>query len=146
MKKGSLVIAVAVVCFGAWVSSAFAVDKIGYVDVGKLFDEYPKTKEYDKNLESKSSLYEKDRDAKISEIKQMQEKLSLLSDAEKEKKEKELQDKIKDLVARINQAIQKYSDPKNLIITIVCTAKDIQPKLKSLGSDFKVTVKNFKED
>ena len=56
-------------------------------------------------------------------------------------------DKLKAVtLGEVNQAIQKYSDPKNLIITIVCTAKDIQPKLKSLGSDFKVTVKNFKED
>ncbi len=49
-------------------------------------------------------------------------------------------------LGQVNQAIQKYSDPKNLIITIVCTAKDIKPKLKAFGSDFKVTIKNFKED
>ncbi|HAH19867.1 MAG: hypothetical protein A2Y00_11120 [Omnitrophica WOR_2 bacterium GWF2_43_52] len=130
MKKGSLVIAVAVVCFGAWVSSAFAVDKIGYVDVGKLFDEYPKTKEYDKNLESKSSLYEKDRDAKISEIKQMQEKLSLLSDAEKEKKEKELQDKIKSVK---DFAFSKESDLK----------KERDDRLKEVLNDIEGAVKQY---
>ena len=56
-------------------------------------------------------------------------------------------DKLKAVtLEHVNHAIQKYSDPKNLMVTIVCTAKDIQPKLKSLGSDFKVAVKNFKED
>ncbi|MBI2645571.1 MAG: insulinase family protein [Deltaproteobacteria bacterium] len=56
-------------------------------------------------------------------------------------------DKLKNVtLEQVNQAIQKYSDPKNLLITIVCTAKDIKPKLKSLGDNFKVTVKNFKED
>lgn len=130
MKKGGLVIVVAAVCFGAWVSSAFAVEKIGYVDVGKLFDEYQKTKEYDKNLESKSSVYEKDRDAKISEIKQMQEKLSLLSDAEKEKKEKELQDKVKSVK---DFAFSKESDLK----------KERDDRLKEVLNDIEDAVKQY---
>ena len=39
------------------------------MDVGKLFDEYGKTKEYSKSLEDKASAYEKERDVKLSEIK-----------------------------------------------------------------------------
>ena len=76
-------------------SALAAAEKFGSVDVGKLFDQYEKTKEYSKSLEDKASSYEKERDVKLSEIKQMQDKLNLLSDAEKEKKQKEIDDLIK---------------------------------------------------
>ena len=76
-------------------SAYAAAEKFGSVDVGKLFDQYEKTKEYSKSLEDKASSYEKERDVKLSEIKQMQDKLNLLSDAEKEKKQKEIDDLIK---------------------------------------------------
>ena len=95
MKKGLM--AMSVMAFGILsLSSALAAaEKFGSVDVGKLFDQYEKTKEYSKSLEDKASSYEKERDVKLSEIKQMQDKLNLLSDAEKEKKQKEIDDLIK---------------------------------------------------
>ena len=43
----------------------------------------------------KASSYEKERDVKISEIKQLQDKLNLLTEAEKEKQQKDLEDKVK---------------------------------------------------
>jgi len=95
MKKGLM--AISIMAFGILsLSSALAAaEKFGSVDVGKLFDQYEKTKEYSKSLEDKASSYEKERDVKLSEIKQMQDKLNLLSDAEKEKKQKEIDDLIK---------------------------------------------------
>lgn len=93
--KQKLIVVLAIALGILFLRPAFAAEKIGTVDVGKLFDEYKKTQEYDKDLELKATAYEKDRDGKISEIKQLQDKLGLLADAEKEKKEKELQDKVK---------------------------------------------------
>ncbi|HLD40692.1 MAG TPA: OmpH family outer membrane protein [Candidatus Omnitrophota bacterium] len=95
MKK--IFAAVMIMAFGILsLSSVYAAaEKFGSVDVGKLFDQYEKTKEYSKSLEDKASSYEKERDVKLSEIKQMQDKLNLLSDAEKEKKQKEIDDLIK---------------------------------------------------
>lgn len=94
MRKGIVVLVMALFCL-AFVISAYAAEKIASVDIGKLFDEYPKTKEFDKGLEQKAGAYEKDRDTRISEIKQLQDKLSILTDQEKEKKQKELEEKIK---------------------------------------------------
>ena len=74
---------------------ALAAEKIGYVEVAKLFDQYEKTKEFDKSLELKVNAYEKDKDSKVAELKQLQDKLSLLSDKEKDKTQKELEDKVK---------------------------------------------------
>lgn len=90
-----LVVILAVAAGILFLNPALAAEKIGTVDVGKLFDEYKKTQEYDKDLEQKANAYEKDRDAKISEVKQLQDKLGLLADAEKDKKQKELEDKVK---------------------------------------------------
>lgn len=56
-------------------------------------------------------------------------------------------DKLKSVtLEQVNQAIQKYSDPKNLIITVLCTAKDIKPQLKSLSAGFTVDVQSYKAD
>lgn len=94
MRKGIVVLAMMLFCL-SFLISAYAAEKLASVDVGKLFDEYQKTKEFDKGLEQKAGAYEKDRDSRISEIKQLQDKLSILTDKEKENKQKELEEKIK---------------------------------------------------
>ena len=70
-------------------------DKIGYVDLSGLFDEYYKTKEYDKVLEAKNNGFEKERNGKIEKIREAQGKLALLKDDEKKK----LDDEIKKMKA-----------------------------------------------
>ena len=50
MKKGMIGICVFLLVLGLG-APAFAQDKIGYVDLAKLFDEYKKTKDFDKELE-----------------------------------------------------------------------------------------------
>ena len=97
MKKGIASVIGLLFLLGVAYNVSAAVEKIGSVDVGKLFDEYDKTKTYSKSLEDKASAYEKERDVKVSEIKQMQDKLSLLSEAEKEKKQKEMDDLVKNV-------------------------------------------------
>src|SRR3989338_5379482 len=94
MKK-ILIVVTGLLFYVTFLNIAFAAgEKTGSVDVGKLFDEYEKTKEYSKGLEQKAGSYEKERDVKISEIKQLQDKLNLLTEAEKEKQQKDL-DKVK---------------------------------------------------
>jgi len=78
-------------------SSLVYAEKLGYVDLGRLFDEYNKTKDYDKDLEAKQKSYEAERENKVNEIKQLQDKLDLLADKEKEAQKKELDYKIKSL-------------------------------------------------
>ncbi len=129
MKKG-LPVLLGVIFLGGLVTSAFAADKIGYVDVGKLFDEYQKTKEYDKNLETKASAYEKDRDTKISEVKKLQDGLDILADKEKEKKQKELEEKVKSVR---EFALSKEGDLK----------KERDDRLKEVLNDIENAVKEY---
>lgn len=95
MKKVLLVIAGTIFCLTAGLSNVFAEEKYAYVELGKIFNEYNKTKDYDKNLGDKEASYNKERDKKIEELKQIQDKMSLLSEKEKELKGRELENKAK---------------------------------------------------
>lgn len=97
MKKVSIFLLGLVFCLIAFLSFAEAADKFAYVDLSRIFSEYGKTKEYDKILTDKETAYNTERDKKVNEIKQIQDKMNLLSDKEKEAKKAELETKIKSL-------------------------------------------------
>ena len=75
----------------------YAEEKSAYVDLGKIFDQYNKTKEYDKILNKEQKDYEDTREDKLEEVRKLQEKISLLSDEEKEVKKGDLEAKITQL-------------------------------------------------
>ena len=74
------------------VTGVYASDggKIGYVDLSRLFDEYYKTKKYDKTLESKHSELEKVGKEKVDKIKESESKLALLKEDQKKVLESEI--------------------------------------------------------
>lgn len=99
MKLGKILLTTAVgVALLSGISYAQAKDKIGYVDLSKLFDEYNKTKEYDKVLEAKNEDFKKQRDAKIEKVKELQGKLSVLAADKKKDVEDEIEKMRNDLV------------------------------------------------
>ena len=67
--------------FTASLPQAFAAvaasDKIGYVDLARVFDEYQKTKEFDKSLETKGASKQSDRDKMVAEIKKLRDEAEL---------------------------------------------------------------------
>lgn len=65
--------------------------KIAYVDLARIFDEYGKTKAYDKILEGENSKYQEERNKQIDQIRTLQGKLAALKDDEKAKTEKEIE-------------------------------------------------------
>ncbi|MFC1658466.1 OmpH family outer membrane protein [Candidatus Omnitrophota bacterium] len=112
-KKLLVLVAVTGLCFT--VVSAYAAEKIGVVELLKVFDEYSKTKEYDKVLEKKQEDYQKARDEKLDGVKKLQEKLSLLSEEERESRKSELEDQISKLQAfdrDQTQDLRKQRDDK----------------------------------
>lgn len=95
MRKGLGVLIGVIICLGLLVGVAQAADKFGYINIARVFSEYQKTKDYDKVLGDKQGGYETERNKKVDEIKQFQDKMNLLSDKEKENKKTELEGKIK---------------------------------------------------
>ena len=86
--KGWLVLVMLFI--GAGASYAADGGKIGFVDLSRLFDEYHKTKEYDKVLEAKHGELEKLGLEKIEKIKESEGKLALLKEDQKKTLETEI--------------------------------------------------------
>lgn len=71
--------------------------KIGYIDLSRSFDEYQKTKDFDKELEGKGDMKQKEREKVVQEIRKMREELELMNKNSREKKETDIEAKIKSL-------------------------------------------------
>jgi outer membrane protein len=107
---------------------AYAAEKFAYVELGRIFKEYNKTKDYDKVLGDKENVYETEREKKVAEVKQMQDKMNLLSDKEKESKRIDLEAKVKAFQELDRQKLtdlRKESDEKRVEIL-----KDIETTIK----------------
>lgn len=104
--------------------------KFGYVDLSRTFSEYSKTKDYDKALTEKENVYSTDRDKKISEIKQLQDKINLLADKDKAAKKPELDSKVK--------AFQDYDRQKQTDLR-----KEQDDKMKEILKDIEEAVKAY---
>jgi outer membrane protein len=83
---------VAVFLLSMMTTGAYAAGgKMGYVDLSRLFDEYHKTKEYDKVLEVKHSELEKVGKEKVEKIKESEGRLALLKEDQKMALESEIE-------------------------------------------------------
>lgn len=80
------------------VNSSFAAEqKLGHMDFAKVFDEYNKTKDFDKQLEAKGNAKQGDRDRLVAEIKKLKDELDVVSEREKAKKQTVVEEKLKKL-------------------------------------------------
>ena len=78
-------------------SAQAAPDKIGSVDLARVFDGYNKTKELDKALESKGAAKQADRDKMVADVKKLRDEAELLSAKAKDDKQVVIDEKIKAL-------------------------------------------------
>ncbi len=71
--------------------------KIGYINLGKTFDEYEKTQQYEKSLGDKGDKKEKDREKLVADIKKLKDEMILLSDKGKTEKQEAVDEKMAEL-------------------------------------------------
>jgi outer membrane protein len=109
---------------------ANAAEKLGYVDLSRSFSEYNKTKDYDKVLSDKEAAYNTERETKVKDIKQLQDKLNLLSDKEKEAKKSDLETKMK--------AMEDYDRQKQTDLR-----REQDEKMKDILKDIEAAVKQY---
>ena len=97
MKKISILLLAAI--FGLMLfNEAFAEnEKFAYVDLVKVFNDYKKTEKYDKKLEEQKNAKEKEREKSVKEIKELQDKLSIVSKEQKEGTQKQFDEKLRQL-------------------------------------------------
>ena len=130
MKRTAIILGIGVFVAGVFLGSAQAADKFGYVDLSRIFSEYGKTKDYDKVLNGKEETYTAEREKKVNEVKQLQDKMNLLSDKEKETKKAEIETKVK--------ALQEFDRQKQTDLR-----KDQDEKMKEILKDIEEAVKQF---
>lgn len=98
MKRIALLVAAAFIS-GLFISPvqgpAYAKEyKIGYVDLMRIFDEYKKTKEYEKKLEEKAKVKTTEEKVMLDELRKLKDEQSLLSEKLKAEKQTIIESKI----------------------------------------------------
>lgn len=123
----------ALVAAGAMIAApSFAAGegKIGYVDLARVFDEYQKTKDFDKSLEAKGQGKQAERDKMVNEVKKMRDEAELLSAKAKDDKQASIDEKIK--------ALQEFdrSTRDDLRKQRDAMVRDILKEIESVIQDF----------
>ncbi len=141
MKKFAvLVVAVIFVCgmFSGIAQASAKEYKIGYVDLAKVFDEYKKTKDSEKNLESKGKAKETERANMIEELRKLKDEQALLSEKAKAEKQVVIDNKIKILQDFDKKTRDELVKERNDMLALIL--KDIEKVVadysKSNGYDF----------
>ncbi len=107
--------------------------RIAYVDLGKVFDGYQKTKEFDAVLQSEGEVFQKERDGMIQKIQDAQSKLDLMKASQKAAIEASIEKQKNDVVAydkdKRTQLAKKRDDKVREILTeIQNVANDLAKK------------------
>ncbi len=140
MKRIGVALCGIVVSFLVFSGIAHAEEKFAYIDLSRTFSEYGKTKDYDKKLTDKENSYVAERDKKIGEFNAYKDKLALLSDKDRESKRnefeskakvlkdfvtqketdlrKEQEDKMKDILTDIQNAVKEYSEKEGITFVL----------------------------
>ncbi|MBU0758962.1 MAG: OmpH family outer membrane protein [Candidatus Omnitrophica bacterium] len=84
-------------------------NKVGFVDLSKAFDEYQKTKDFDRELEKKGDAKQGQRENLVKDIRKMREEIELMNEKTREKKEQDIEAKIK--------ALQEFDQDAKAILT-----------------------------
>lgn len=96
MKKGLALTLITIFLF-SMPASAQADGKIGYVDLSRAFDEYQKTKDFDKALEKTGDIKQEQREKLVKEIRKMRDELELMNERARKKKEGDIESRIRSL-------------------------------------------------
>ena len=117
----------AFLCGGAYAEKGV---KLGYVDLSRLFDEYYKTKDYDKVLEAEHSDVEKERNVKLDKIRDAQGKLGALAEAKKKESEQDIE--------KMKNEIMEFDRQKNEDLTKKRNEKirEILLEIEKVASDY----------
>ena len=142
--------------FYLYISFDDSLSKRAEIDLSKVFDEYQKTKDLDKELQRKGNIKQEQREKLVREIREMQKKnynvdakvknLMEFDEIAKAELTKERDDMVRDVLIDINDVIQEYGKENKYkaIYNNVwshCREKDITNKIiKMLNSSSNSTV------
>ncbi|MBI5149386.1 MAG: OmpH family outer membrane protein [Candidatus Omnitrophica bacterium] len=132
MKGVKLAFVVIVAALFTTTASADEKGKIGYVDLSRLFDEYYKTKDYDKSLEAEHKEYEQEAKTKVDKIREQQGKLELLKEDQKKGLEADIE--------KMKNDLMEYDRQKKTTLT-----KDRNEKIREILLEIEKIVSGYAE-
>lgn len=97
MRGGSTIGWLCFVTLVTAASASFAAEKIGFVNMGKLFDNYEKTIQEDKILAEKGAKKTAEREVMVQEVRRLKDELAILSNENKEEKQVAIDEKLREL-------------------------------------------------
>jgi len=126
MSKAIIAVFFASLCLSAVNTARAAEGKIVFMDLGKVFDEYNRTKDLDKQLEAKSNAKQGERDKLVAEIKKMKDDLDLAADKDKAKKQAAVEEKLRKLQDSDKESRDSLrKDRDDMARTILKEIKDV---------------------
>ena len=97
-------------------SQMAASDKVGYVDLGAIFEEYKKVDNYDKEMEKISKTKQDERSGLTEDIRKAQDAMELLSEVGKQEKKKEMEKQFGKLEEFDNKARGELTKKRNELL------------------------------
>ncbi len=104
--------------------------KVGYVDIGRVFDEYERTKRSESILERKGQQKEDELEKRLGSLRKLRGGLELLSDSAREKRSQEIDEKADEL-----RRFGKYTK-RELLLERDRVAKDILEDIQQAIDDY----------
>jgi len=131
MTKKIRLIPVLLAAFVAIPGSAFAAEKIAYVDVAKVFDDYQKTKDNDTKLQAAAKKKEEERDAVVHDIRRLKDEQALLGEEARAKKQDAIDAKVRELQDFDAAARRELGEQRNKTVKEIF--KDIDEVVQRYG-------------
>lgn len=111
---------------------SFAADqKVAYIDIGKVFDEYEKTKKFDNDLQEQGKVKQKERDEKVLAIRKLKDEQAILSDEKKKEAEVNIERKLKELDEFDQNARGELNEKRDKVVKEIF--QDIDGLLQQYG-------------
>ncbi len=112
---------------------AFAAegDNFAVVDIGKVFDEYEKTKKYDEQFQAEGRGKQEERDAIIHEVRRLRDEQALLDKDARSQKQSAIDEKLKELEKFDEEARKILGDKRNTAVKEIF--QDIENTIQQYG-------------
>ncbi|MBI1977809.1 MAG: OmpH family outer membrane protein [Candidatus Omnitrophica bacterium] len=106
-------------------------EKYATVDIGKVFDEYEKTKKYDQEFQTEGRLKQEERDAIVHEVRRLRDELALLAEDARRDKQAAVDVKVKELESFDTDVRKNLGEKRNQAVREVF--QDIENVMTQLG-------------
>lgn len=117
--------------FSKFSMAALGKERYATVDIGKVFDEYEKTKKYDQEFQTEGRLKQEERDAIVHEIRRMRDEVALLAESARRDKQAAIDAKMKELDNFDNEVRKTLGEKRNQAVKEVF--QDIENVMTQYG-------------